>query len=213
MMLTLIQHNLSLYFKNIKELIYIYSFFIITIVFYALTLIDRSETLSSISIHILWINLLLSTMLALAHFYREDQREGRLQQWVMLPCGITVVIMAKLIAFWLMTLSATIITVPVIAILLNMEQEVIVPLMAGLILGAVTLTAIGHIMSVLLMGSHQASSILLLLTLPFMCPVLIFGISATADANVAGWLGLIGYVLFSVPLSVIVSGYLIRHSG
>lgn len=104
--------------------------------------------------------------------------------------------MGKVLAHWLTTGLPLIIAAPLMAVMLNMNQDGFIILMVAMLLGTPALSLIGAIGAALILGARRGGVLVSLLVLPLYIPVLIFGagaveaallgISATAQLQIMG---------------------------
>jgi heme exporter protein B len=96
-----------------------------------------------------------------------------------------MLVLAKVIAHWLVTGLPLLLVAPVLATFLGMNPDAIGVLMLSLLLGTPVLSLIGSIGVALTVGLRRGGVILSLLVLPLYVPVLIFG-AAAVDAAASG---------------------------
>jgi heme exporter protein B len=96
-----------------------------------------------------------------------------------------MLVLAKVIAHWLVTGLPLLLVAPVLATFLGMNPDAIGALMLSLLLGTPVLSLIGSIGVALTVGLRRGGVILSLLVLPLYVPVLIFG-AAAVDAAASG---------------------------
>ena len=101
------------------------------------------------------------------------------------PVPLELVVVAKVAAHWLTTGLPLIVAAPLLAVLMNMNADGFLALIAALALGTPTLSLIGAIGAGLILGSRRGGVLLSLLVLPLFIPVLIFGVGAV-DAALQG---------------------------
>ena len=135
-------HELKYYIKNLKEAIYIYSFFISVIVLAPFGLSGNNNNIQSLASVLLWIALSLSVALAGMNLFHRDAETGRLEYYQLLPTPLERIILAKWLAFYLFVAIPTLIMLPISAILLTIEPHLWLHYSIGLGVGAAALTMI-----------------------------------------------------------------------
>ena len=141
---------------------------------------------------IVWVAALLACMLALARLFASDHADGTLEQMVLAPQPLSMLVLAKTAAHWLTTGLPLVIIAPVLGLQFDLDADALRILIASLLLGTPALSLIGAIGAALTLGLRGGGALLALLVLPMYIPVLIFGAGAV-EATAAS-LGEIGRV-------------------
>jgi heme exporter protein B len=164
---------------------------------------------------ILWIGALLSSLLSLPRLFEADYSDGTLEQLVLVPSSLPVIVGAKMLAHWLLSGLPLVLLAPLLGLQFDLSSDVLLSLMLTLLLGTPVLTALGSIGAALTLGVRGGSVLLSLLVLPLMVPVLVFGAGAL-EAQMGG-LGiqahvslLLAMMLASCSLSPFASAMAIR---
>jgi heme exporter protein B len=160
-------------------------FFVMVSTLFPLALSPAQEILQRIGPAVLWVAALLSTLLSLNALYRSDVEDGTMEQLLLQPQPLAVVMLAKTLAHWLLTGAPLVAVAPLVGITYYLPTEAIATLCATLLLGTPTLNLLGSVGAALTAGLRQATGLLALVVLPLMLPVLMFGARAT-DVAVAG---------------------------
>ncbi|MBT9541289.1 MAG: heme exporter protein CcmB [Thiobacillus sp.] len=134
---------------------------------------------------ILWVGALLASMLSLGRLFAEDYADGSLEQLVLAPEPLTLVVIGKVVAHWLVSGLPLVLISPVIALQFDLPREAMVTLLLALLLGTPLLSLIGAIGAALTVGVRGGGVLISLLVLPLYVPVLIFGAGAV-DASAMG---------------------------
>ncbi|MCY4221082.1 MAG: heme exporter protein CcmB [Thiotrichales bacterium] len=170
-------------------------FFVIVVALVPLGLNPRRETLELIAPGVFWIGALLATLLSLERMFRSDFDDGSLELMLISPQPLPLIVLAKILAHWLVTGLPLVLAAPLIALLLGLPTSSLAVLLTTLVLGTPTLSAVGAIGVALTVGLRRGGMLLSLLVLPLYIPVLIFAASAVSAADglpVAGQLYLLG---------------------
>ncbi|NBS66762.1 MAG: heme exporter protein CcmB, partial [Betaproteobacteria bacterium] len=148
---------------------------------------------------VVWVAALLACMLALARLFANDHADGTLEQMVLSPQPLSLLVLAKTISHWLTTGLPLVIIAPVLGLQFDLSADALLILIASLLLGTPTLSLIGAIGAALTLGLRGGGALLALLVLPLYIPVLIFGagaVEATAAAlGAAAHLSILGALL------------------
>ena len=131
---------------------------------------------------ILWMTALLAALLGLERLFRSDYEDGTLEQFFLAPIPVSFLVLAKLLAAWLMLGLPLALMSPVLGLLLGLPVKAALALMLSMTLGTFSLFFVGGFSSALLVGLPRAGVLLPVLVLPLVSPVLIFGAGAVRAA-------------------------------
>ena len=157
-------------------------FFVIVVALVPLGLNPRAETLELIAPGVFWIGALLATLLSLERMFRTDFEDGSLELMLASPHPLPLIVLAKIVAHWLVTGLPLLAAAPLIALLLGLPAQSLAVLLATLALGTPALSAVGAIGVALTVGLRRGGMLLSLLVLPLYIPVLVFASSAVTAA-------------------------------
>lgn len=180
--LAMLKRDLTLAYRHRGELANPLLFFVIVVSLFPLGVGPGPEVLSTIAPGIIWVAALLAAMLALDGMFRSDFADGSLEQIALSHQPLSVLILAKVIAHWLITGLPLIIIAPLLGVLLFLPETAMLALVASLALGTPVLSLIGAIGMGLTVGLKRGGVLLSLLVLPLYVPVLILGAVAVNDA-------------------------------
>jgi len=174
-------------------------FFIIVTSLFPLGIGPERETLRAIAPGVVWVAALLASMLSLGRIFGNDYQDGTLEQLILTPQSTYLVVMAKVLAHWVVSEIPLVVIAPVLGLQFGLSQNTLLTVMVSLLLGTPVLSVIGSIGAALTLGLRAANVLVALLVLPLYIPVLIFG-SGAVQATVTGtsaqaWLLLLGATL------------------
>lgn len=158
-------------------------FFVIVITLFPLGIGPEPTLLARIAPGIVWVAALLSSLLALERLFRDDFIDGTLEQLMLMPCPLGVLVLAKVLAHWLLTGLPLLLLSPLVAVLLSLDMVGFQAVFLTLLLGTPILSLLGAIGVALTVGIGKGGVLLSLLTLPLYIPVLIFATSAIETAS------------------------------
>lgn len=158
-------------------------FFVIVITLFPLGIGPEPTLLARIAPGIVWVAALLSSLLALERLFRDDFIDGTLEQLMLMPCPLGVLVLAKVLAHWLLTGLPLLLLSPLVAVLLSLDMVGFQAVFLTLLLGTPILSLLGAIGVALTVGIGKGGVLLSLLTLPLYIPVLIFATSAIEAAS------------------------------
>ena len=185
LILAIISRDLRLAMRRRSDIISALFFFIIVVSLFPLGIGPQVELLRTLAPGVLWVAALLATMLSLPRLFADDHRDGTLEQLVLTPQPLGLIVLGKVLAHWLVSGLPLTLLAPVLGIQVDLDAEALTILTLSLLVGTPALSAIGAIGAALTLGVRGGGVLLSLLVLPLYIPVLIFGAGAV-DATVSG---------------------------
>ena len=192
-------------------------FYVMVTMLFPLALSPEREMLRNLGPAVLWIAALLATLLSLNALFRSDIDDGSMEQLVIGPHSLVVIMLGKTLAHWLLTGLPLVLLAPLLAITYDLPARGIGALSLTLLLGTPTLCLLGSIGAALTAGVRQTGGLLAILVMPLMLPVLMFGARATelaaAGEDITGPLYLLGaFLALALTLVPLASAAAIRIS-
>jgi heme exporter protein B len=181
----IVQRELCLSFRRPEQLFQPLVFFLIVTTLFPLGLSLQLSALRDIAPGVLWVAALLSSLLSLDSLFKSDADDGTLEQLALSGQGLTLIVVAKTGAHWLVTGLALVIVSPIVATALGIPTSAFATMMLSLALGTLTLSWLGAIGAGLTIGLRRGNVLLSLIVLPLATPLLIFGAAAT-DRAISG---------------------------
>lgn len=190
-------------------------FFILVVALFPLAVTPEMATLTVVGPGIIWVAALLATLLSLDNLFHSDFDDGALEQLLLSPYPLSMLVSAKILAHWLVTGLPLVIAAPLLALLLHLSTHAIEILLLSLLLGTPVLSLIGAIGAGLTVGLRHGGVLLALIILPLYVPVLIFGagavINAMTGAPVQGQLIMLAaFLVLAVTLAPLASAGALR---
>lgn len=142
----------------------------------------QPEILARIAPGVIWVALLLAGLLSLDTLFRGDLDDGSLEQLLLAPHPLSMLVACKVLVHWLSTALPLILATPLLAALLYLPAEQLPVLLASLAMGTPLLSLIGAVVVALTVGMRRSGMLLALLALPLYVPVLIFGAGSVMAA-------------------------------
>ncbi len=180
---TLLKRDLQIAIRHKGDIFNPLLFFILVVTLFPLAIGPEPKILSRVAPGIIWVAALLASMLSLERLFKADYNDGSLEQMLLSPQPLPLMVLAKVLAHWILTGVPLILVAPLLAVLLHLESNSYGALMATLALGTPVLSLLGAIGVALTVGLHKGGVLLSLLILPLYIPVLIF---ATTAIDAAG---------------------------
>lgn len=166
---------------------------------------------------LLWLAALLATLLGLDRLFQADDEDGALDQFLLSNGSLTLLVLAKAIAHWLVTGLPLSLAAPMLGVMLAIEPAAMLPLMLSLLIGTPALTLIGLVGAALTVSLNRGGLLLSILVVPTAIPTLIFGV-AVAKAAAAGQdftmplMVLSGTTLFALAISPFAAAFALRQA-
>lgn len=176
---TIVARDLRVAFRRWNELANPLIFFTVVVALFPLALSPTAEQMQQIGAGIVWIAALLSSLLAAEGLFRSDADDGSLEQLVLSPVALGVVVLAKVTSHWLVSVLPLILLVPLSALSFYLPLDALPTLVVALLLATPTLSVLVALGAGLTVSLKRGGSIVGLLILPLAAPLLIFGARAT----------------------------------
>ena len=157
-------------------------FALLVIALFPLALGPQPEVLARIAPGVLWVALLLASLLSLDTLFRSDLDDGSLEQLMLAPQPLALMVACKILVHWASTALPLIVFTPLFATLLYLPTRELPVLIYSLLLGTPLLSLIGAVIVALTVGMRRSGMLLALLALPLYMPVLIFGAGSVMAA-------------------------------
>jgi len=180
-----IRRDLTIAMRRRSDIFTTLIFFVIVVSLFPLGIGPEPNTLRLIAPGVVWVGALLASMLALEQIFSADHRDGTLEQMLLTPQPVSVLVAGKVLAHWLVSGVPLVIMAPLLGLQYNLTGEALLTLMISLLLGTPALSLIGAIGAALTLGLRSGGVLLALLVLPLYIPVLIFGAGAV-EATISG---------------------------
>jgi heme exporter protein B len=194
-----IQRDATLAWRGRAGVLSTLFFFVIVVSLFPLGVGPELNVLRSIAPGVVWVAALLASMLSLDRMFSHDYLDGSLEQLMLTPQPLSIVVLGKIIAHWLVTGAPLVLIAPVLGLQFDVPPGALLTLLASLLLGTPALSLIGAVGAALTLGLRGGGVLVSLLVLPLCIPVLIFGAGAV-EASITGasaesHLSLLGAVL------------------
>lgn len=211
------RRDLLLAFRHRAEIANPVIFFLIVVTLVPLGLTPEASRLAEIAPGILWVMALLASLLSVEGMFQSDYRDGTLEQMIILPQPLYLMVLAKILVHWLVTGLPLTLLAPVLGMMLSLPEAGYVPLVFSLLMGTAVLSLVGAIGAALTVALKKGGLLLSLIVMPLYMPALIFGASTVQRAvdgfSVDGPLAVLGALLaFSLLVSPFATAGALRVS-
>lgn len=153
--------------------------------------------------------MLLSSLIALPLLYERDYEDGTLEQYLLQPTMLELMVLAKICGQWLAIAVPILVASPLMALLSGLSGDQMTQALVQLLLASPSMVAIGSVAAALTIGARRGGLLQALITLPLYIPILIFAATTGGQGAI---LILSAILCASVPLACWISSGLIRIS-
>ena len=183
--MSMLRRDMTLALRRRSDVLTTLIFFVIVVSLFPLGVGPERDMLRAIAPGVIWVAALLASMLALGRMFSSDYMDGTLEQMLLSPQSLPVLVFGKITAHWLSTGLPLVVIAPILALQFDLSPEAIGVLLLSLMLGTPLLSMIGAIGAALTVGLRGGGALVALLVLPLYIPVLIFGAGAV-EATMVG---------------------------
>lgn len=178
----LLRRDLLLAFRHRGEMANPLLFFVMMATLVPLGVSPEASVLAGLAPGMIWVMALLSTLMSTETLFLSDYRDGSLEQLVVAPQPLWLMVLAKIAVHWLVTGLPLTLLSPLLGVMLSLPAPGYGPLVLSLALGTLALSMIGAVGAALTVAIPRGGLLLSLVVMPLYVPVLIFGASAVQQA-------------------------------
>lgn len=194
-----IRRDLVLAMRRRADVLTTLVFFVMVVSLFPLGVGPELDMLRKMAPGVVWVAALLSSMLSLGRLFSADYLDGTLEQLLLAPQPLSLLVLGKIIAHWMVAGLPLVLMAPVLGLQFDMSAQALWVLIAALLLGTPILSMIGAVGAALTLGLRGGGVLVSLLVLPLCIPVLIFGAGAveavSTGMSVVSHLSLLGAML------------------
>ncbi|HEY6965947.1 MAG TPA: heme exporter protein CcmB [Burkholderiales bacterium] len=194
-----VRRELRLALRRKGDALNVLVFFVVVASLFPFGVGPEPNQLRAMAAGVVWIAALLAAVLSLPRLFAADHADGTLEQMLLAPQPLVVVVLAKTAAHWLLTGLPLALASPVIGLQYGVPGDALLILLASLLIGTPVLSLIGAAGAALTLGVRGGGALLGLLVLPLFVPVLVFGAGAVTATltgiNPSAHLSLLGAFL------------------
>jgi heme exporter protein B len=155
---------------------------------------------------VILVTVLLAMLLALDAMFASDIEDGTLEQLMLAPQPLALMLAVKILAHWLTTALPLIVITPLLAAMLHLPAPVIPVLLLALLLVTPLISLFGAVLVALTAGTRRSGMLLALMLLPLCVPALIFAAGAVAAAQQGlPWLAPISWLAAVLVLALVLA--------
>ncbi|KOR28571.1 heme ABC transporter permease, partial [Achromatium sp. WMS3] len=180
--LTVVRRDLIVALRRQADILTVLLFFIIVISLFPLGVGTKRQILLQLGPGVIWVAALLASMLALERLFTHDYLDGSLEQLLLTPQPLLILVLGKITAHWLLTGLPLVLIVPIVGLQYGLPVPTLGVAVITLAIGTPILSLIGSIGAALTLGLRSGGMLLALLILPLYIPVLVYGAGAVTTS-------------------------------
>ena len=194
-----LRRELQIALRRKGDVLNVLVFFVVVASLFPLAVGPEPNQLRAMAAGVVWIAALLAALLSLPRLFAADYADGTLEQMLLSPQPLALVVLAKIAVHWLSTGLPLALAAPLIGLQYGLPPASLWLLLASLLIGTPVLSLLGAAGAALTLGVRGGGALLGLLVLPLCVPVLVFGAGAVGaqmiGINPAAHLSLLGAFL------------------
>ncbi|RLA35997.1 MAG: heme exporter protein CcmB [Gammaproteobacteria bacterium] len=216
--LCILRRDITLAMRRRTDILTTLFFFVIVASLFPLGVGSEKEVLRFLGPGVVWVAALLASMLALERLFASDFADGTLEQMLLTPQPLSVLVLGKICAHWLLTGLPLVLIAPLIGLQYGLEGTQLLVMVMALLVGTPVLSLVGSIGAALTLGLRGGGILLSLLVLPLYIPVLVYGsgavtVSAIDLADVQPFMALLGaFLILALAFSPLATAAALRIS-
>ena len=123
MLITIIRRDLLLAYRRRSDVLTTLFFFVIVVSLFPLGVGPEMKTLRLIAPGVVWVAALLASMLSLNRLFAADYQDGTLEQMLLAPQPLALIVLGKIVAHWLVSGLPLALMAPVLGMQFDLPPE------------------------------------------------------------------------------------------
>jgi heme exporter protein B len=162
--------------------------------------------LARIASGIILVTVLLAMLLAFDSLFRPDLEDGSLEQLVLAPQPLALLLGMKIAVHWLTTALPLIVMAPLLAGMLHLPWPALRVLLLALLVATPLLSLLGAVLVALTASTRRGGMLLALMLLPLCVPVVIFAAGAVSAAQQGlPWIAPVAWLGAALALALVLA--------
>ncbi|PHR93332.1 MAG: hypothetical protein COA69_05175 [Robiginitomaculum sp.] len=182
----LIKRDLLIALRSGGTWLYGLVFFCLFLTLCAIGLGGDPNVLRPLAPALVWLSLILSLLLSFERLFQADAEDGNLMHLKLSGMSFKTYILAKCCVHWLLSVLPLLLSLPIAALFFDLSQGISLGLFFSILIASPALICYGAFSSACLVGYKGGGVLLVLLSVPILFPILIFGISGSIHYVDAG---------------------------
>ncbi|RAP57673.1 heme exporter protein CcmB [Oleiagrimonas sp. MCCC 1A03011] len=166
----------------------------------------NDDLLARVAGGVVLVTVLLAMLLAFDALFRPDLEDGSLEQLMLAPQPLALLLGMKILAHWVSTALPLIVIAPILASMLHLPTHANAVLVLALLVATPLLSLLGSVLVALTAGTRRSGMLLALMLLPLCVPVVIFAAGAVSAAQEGlPWIAPIAWLGAALALMLILA--------
>ncbi len=202
----IIRRDVTLALRSGGAWLYGVFFFAVFITLSAIALGGSLNIMRPFAPAFIWLAVIFSALLSFPAVFQDDFEDGNLAQFKISGISLISLCTAKTLSFAIISIAPLLIATPIAALVFDMPSNTLIATGLSLLLGAPALTVYGVLSGAILAGRRGGGFLIVLITTPFLIPLIIFGLEAVSGYAQDGFGALEFRVLIGLSLIAIAIG-------
>lgn len=207
MSLDLIKRDLTLALRSGGAWLLGLLFFALFMTFCVIAVGGQRERLAELAPALIWLATLFSALISFSGVFSQDMQDGTLEQLMLSPLSAITISLSKMISFSLLSIAPLFLAVPLFGVMLSMPPQSVAGTALSVLAAMPAIAAYGTLASALMARRGSGGFLIILISAPFLLPLLIFGLSAAESYAQRGLLAfefraLIGLSLIACAIAI-----------
>lgn len=182
-------------------------FFVIFIALAGIALGGSNSILAQFAPALIWLAVIFALLLSFNSVFDSDFQDGSLEQIKISNMTTSSYVAAKSITHWLIVILPLLVTLPLVTLLLGLSFTDYAGLLYSVLFASPALIILGAFCAACMVGSKSSNYLIILLAIPLLIPVIIFGTSAATSYLTQGLMAvefkaLAGLCLISIAIGI-----------
>ena len=148
----IVWRDLMLAWRRRSDILSTVFFFVIVVSLFPLGIGPETQLLRSIAPGVVWVAALLASMLSLGRLFANDFQDGTLEQLLLTPQPLFLVVLGKVLAHWIIAEIPLVVIAPLVGVQFDLDRQTLWILFVSLLLGTPILSLIGSVGAALTLG-------------------------------------------------------------
>jgi heme exporter protein B len=148
----IVWRDLMLAWRRRSDILSTVFFFVIVVSLFPLGIGPETQLLRSIAPGVVWVAALLASMLSLGRLFANDYQDGTLEQLLLTPQPLFLVVLGKVLAHWIIAEIPLVLIAPLVGMQFDLDSRTLWILFVSLLLGTPILSLIGSVGAALTLG-------------------------------------------------------------
>lgn len=174
----ILRRDLTIALRSGGTWLYGLVFFTLFLAMCAIGLGGNFDTLRPLAPALIWLALVLSLLLSFDRLFQIDSEDGALDHLKLAGVSFKTYVVAKCCAHWILTVLPLLLSLPIAALFFDLPLAICAGLFFSVLIASPALICYGAFSSACLVGYKGGGVLMILLSVPILLPLLIFGVSA-----------------------------------